>query len=170
MWVYNALFPGVELSPRRHSGMNNMGQCYAKIIFSLRVYEIVLGGMEVLLPHFSQAEVAWIAGKPMLHSRTDAIPMHTTGWISLKTKLRRNWTVHLPWQGNRAKKTGWDISLGWWSASGRESSAGLWDTPGFYCCGGTLQCQIKTAQTLRRSSVSLRSLHYRQVYRGIRQN
>lgn len=27
---------------------------------------------------------------------------------------------------------------------------GLWDTPGVYCCGGMLQCQTKTAQTLTR--------------------
>lgn len=51
-----------------------MGQCYAQIIFSLRAFEIVVGGTVVLLLHFSWAEVAWIAGKPTLHSRAKAIP------------------------------------------------------------------------------------------------
>ena len=90
--------------------------------------------------------------------------------ICLKTKLRGKCTVHLSQQGDRAKKTGWDISLGWWSASDTKSSVGLWGTPRFYCCGGMLQCQIKTAQTLRRPSVSLHSLNYRQTYWCIREN
>jgi len=60
-WVYNTLSLGVELSPWRYLGVINMGSCYAQIVFYLRVYEIVLGGMEVPVSHFRQAEVTWIA-------------------------------------------------------------------------------------------------------------
>lgn len=51
-----------------------MDQCYEQIIFSLRLYEIILGGIEELLLHSSQAKVAWIARKTMLDPRKSSIP------------------------------------------------------------------------------------------------
>lgn len=83
--------PWVELSPQRYLAVINMGQCDAQIIISLRVYEVAQGGMGVLLLHFSQAELAWVAGKP----EEMRSPAHLRERISLKTKPRRSWTVHL---------------------------------------------------------------------------
>ena len=71
--MYNVLFPGVELSPQRYLGVINVGSCYAQIMFSRSVYEIVLILVEVPLFHFNRAEVAWIAQTPMLHSSISTI-------------------------------------------------------------------------------------------------
>lgn len=62
----------VELSHQRSLAVIIMGQCDAQIIFSLRVYEVALGGMKVL--HFGQAELAQIAENQIKCDPQPALP------------------------------------------------------------------------------------------------
>lgn len=60
--------------------------------------------------------------------------MHTMEGISLKIKPRRSWSVLL--QNRATKNMGWDIFLGWWSASDRISSVGYGVQTGFIAVVG----------------------------------
>lgn len=122
-------YPWVELSPQRYLAVIIMGQCDAQIVFSLRAYGIALGGMEVLLLFFSQAELAWIPWKLEEMWSSAHLVMPTMEGISLETKLRRSWTVHL--HNRAAKNTGSDAFLGWWSVSDTISSVGYGIQTGF---------------------------------------
>lgn len=136
-----------------------------KSFFFLRVYEVALGGMEVLLLHFSQAELAWIAGKPEEIWSPAHLAMPTMEGISLKTKPRRSWTVHLH---NRAAEQRTQDGTSSLDGGRPQTESALWVMG--YKRDLFLWWDVETGQTVRMSLVSLQSLSCRQVHRCIRQN
>lgn len=129
--------PWVELSPKRYLAVIIMGQCDAQIIFSLRVHGIALGGMEVLILHISQAELVWVPEKleEMWSPAHLAVP--TMEAISLKTKPRRSWTVHLHNRSREQRTQDGTYSLD--AGQPQNQLCGLRATNRIYFCGGMLK-------------------------------